>query len=436
MHFHTIVPSLKQPVFATALATVRDPQPSFLRCEKGDLIQVEKDVGNGVMYGLNISRGSASGSILLRDIELNEQTTFLEQTQLSAEEVLSLKLELSEIVQRRESMQLEVAMLREAKEELRSVVDPVRFAVRTVEDLMLHLTQTDIGCTEISELMRESQNDWTAIVSDINRLQTSVDDPELDPFRRLVLDRCDTLKKRVAALISPSADTIVTCKLMHADLENLSNAFNGLPLVPRPSFQLTPSSLPGAEHTRSASQGSVIAPISPVKSPVVSRAHVFSVGGAPTYQSSASSRGGASAPKTIQPNFSASSSSLPDPWSHSSPSAPSPLFSSSTSLLAPDTPANTSPSSPPSSAGTQIGTGASNPDSVTRAQPYGEASSGKLTDRGGFLGNQRIRGASPTQASSPLPSAQPATSPTPPQSKFVLGTKPGFIKAHTLIEKP
>lgn len=260
-------------MLATALVSVVSARPKELSFEQGDLLEVQKDLGQGMVFGSNVSQGSVTGTFLLRNIELNLQTQMLEATQHATEELMLAKLELEQSRIRREALQVEVAVMRDAKEDLVNLVNPHRFGVRCMDDFLLHLTQTDIECVEMAELIREVQNDWTAIVSEINRLQANVDNPELDPFRRLVLDRCDAVKKRIPTFAPHAAESIQTAKLVHVDLENLANAIQGLPLYQRPSRT-------GTEHARSSSQGSSnpLIPISAIPASLSQRGHVLSVG--------------------------------------------------------------------------------------------------------------------------------------------------------------
>jgi hypothetical protein len=391
---------LLQAVLATALVTYKAKHPQELSYDKGDLIEIQRDIGEGIVFGSNVSQASVTGTIALRNIELNLQTRILEATQLAVEEVLLAKRELAELRQRREDLQLEVIEMRDAKEKLLTEVNPIRFAVRQVSDLLLHLTQTDIELVEVNELVREVQNDWNGIVTDINRLQTTIDDPELDPFRRLVLDRCDGLKKRVVALQSPASGTIASCKMLHVDLENVWNALNGLPMIPRPAAS--------SEHLRSTSTGAIsVSPLlTSIRSPL---------------SGSTSSLGG-------------SFSSLPE---YRDASSSSTSGTSSDYILE-----QGRPTSPGASTSPRLGESSgiagvnSSPGLGIEPRTSSDMSSPvpRYIERTGLLGGQRLRGSSPalvtSEATTPSVSAlrQAPSSGGSPGSGFVPATKPGSSK--------
>lgn len=428
-------------MLATALVSIVGTRPNELSFEQGDLLEVQKDLGQGVVYGANVSQGSVAGVFLLRNIELNLQTQILEATQRATEELMLAKRELEDARLRRETLQGEVAMMRDAKEDLVDLVNPHRFGVRSMDDFLLHLTQTDIECVEIAELIREVQNDWTAIISDINRLQANVDDPELDPFRRLVLDRCDVVKKRLPTFAPHAAESIQTFKLVHTDLENLTNAIQGLPLQQRPSRT-------GTEHARTSSQGSSnpMLPLSPTPSSMNLRGHISTV-----------SQSGAHSPAHRSP-FTGSLGTLPEFTSSSAMAASgsgplarngqitvSTVSSPSGSLPSSSTlaPLSISPSertvSPLYTSGSLHGSSSDISTDSGGRTPISSPSPNPL-DRATILAGQRSQGSSSSLfgaalgqssglATARAPPSSGTTSPPVGPSKFVLGTKPGSIRS-------
>jgi hypothetical protein len=393
-----------QPVFATALISHEGASARELSFEKGDLIQVQKDLGDGVVFGSNVSKGSTTGTVGLRHVELNLQTEDLEATQRAVEELIVLRREYEEIRRQRETMQAEVGLLYETKEEMEKMVNPIRYSLRSLNDLFLHLIQTDIESIEVSELVREAQNDWTSIVGEINRLQVSIDDPELDPFRRLVLDRCDGLKKRVAALEGPATETLSISKMLHVDLENLANAFLGRPLLARPPRHTS-------EHSRTHSQGSLASSSSSITpAPASIKGHIASFSSTSALSSPALSR---AALLSQKPVLGGSLSNLPE-YYPSEPNQPvgTDFFASSDAL-------SHSPT-----------TGFSPP----KASPIP-----KHLDRNPLFADPRARGSSPAlvtghSSASPSPSTTHASPPStispgiPGANKFVFGTKPSSLK--------
>lgn len=428
-------------MLATALLSVIGARPSELSFERGDLLEVQKDLGQGVVYGSNVSQGSVVGTFLLRNIELNLQTQILESTQRATEELLLAKRELESARARREALQVEVSMMRDVKEDLVNLVNPHRFGVRSMDDFLLHLMQTDIETVEMAELIRELQNDWTAIVSDINRLQASVDDPELDPFRRLVLDRCDAVKKRIPTFAPHAAESIQTSKLVHVDLENMMNAIQGLPLQQRPSRT-------GTEHARSSSHGAgnPLVPISALPSSLGGRVHNTSLGQAAAL--SAAHRSPFSGSLGTLPEYnsnssvaSASSGSL----ARSGQMSVSSNLSTSGASAPMSTPALYTLSSGERTVSPLYTAGslhASSSDISTESGSRNliDASSVALLDRTAMLAGKRTLTSSPAvfgialgqnsgSVSDRAPSASDATPSPAAPSKFVLGTKPGSIRS-------
>src|SRR6185437_4621263 len=102
-------------------------------------------------------------------------------------------------------------------------------------ELLTQLIQTDLELVVFTEILREHQSEWVNITTEINRLQEAMDDRELEPFRSLVADRMEGLKKRVVAVNPPANASISACKLLHHDLDNLTAALTGQSLQARPS---------------------------------------------------------------------------------------------------------------------------------------------------------------------------------------------------------
>lgn len=153
-----------------------------------------------------------------------QQDKQLEENLKNFYDIINLKNEYENIVSSREQFQGQVKNIRDEKKQLEDEIQLLETGVKSKQDLLYQLIQTEINLNEFSENIRTSQNDWAKILSDIGNISNIIAGVEADPLQSKIIILEGNFKKKIISMQNTSQETVKACQDLYSDLEATSNA--------------------------------------------------------------------------------------------------------------------------------------------------------------------------------------------------------------------
>jgi hypothetical protein len=187
-----------------------------------EIVTIVAEKGNG--YFIGCKADGTVGSFPLKYVELEPWPEPGSKPRLMAQMKL-LKEEFEEAQQRRTQVQSHVTQLREDKKLLQDEVDPIRFAIRSDQDLVLAVLQTQLKSALMLDSMLLFQSSLRQTAADVTAFRNAADDQELDPLRVDVVERVENLRLKLGIFEQPVADSVDSAQALQREAQDFIDQF-------------------------------------------------------------------------------------------------------------------------------------------------------------------------------------------------------------------